>query len=264
MASPRRARPPPRVDSPGCAAARVLAPGMIDRPGVPATRPMWLRPGPWGPGRADAPGHPDGLPAGARGDFQGRRRRRSMIRRRPDFTNAGPGSGPSLWRDDCGCIDVLEHPRDRRPIGTARPVGRTEGGIAIREILSRVAAVPGGWVVPGREFAQRKGNGRSPRGRPTRHPSGSRGLDSDREMGISARRDFLGDHDLGFSGARCASNPAGPLGVYARPPSRAPFPGARGRTYRRGRCRPSPRRRGGGRRSAADDNPSRWCRLKAP
>jgi hypothetical protein len=72
------------------------------------------------------------------------------------FTNAGPKSGPILSRDDCSAIDVLEHPHDRQPIGTARPVEGTGGGIAIWQITIPGKAVPGRWVVLGREFVPRK------------------------------------------------------------------------------------------------------------
>jgi hypothetical protein len=72
------------------------------------------------------------------------------------FTNAGPQSGPILWRDDHHRIDVLANPGDYTPIGTARPVGCTEGGIAIWEILIPGAVLPGGWIVLGREFLPKR------------------------------------------------------------------------------------------------------------
>jgi hypothetical protein len=78
------------------------------------------------------------------------------------FTNSGPRSGPFLWRDDCKAIDVLEHSHDRQPVGTARPVGRTEGGIAIWEITIPGKVVPERWVILGREFVPRNGNRPSP------------------------------------------------------------------------------------------------------
>jgi hypothetical protein len=68
------------------------------------------------------------------------------------LTNAGPRSGPILWRDHYDAIDVLVDPEEYTPIGTARPVGCTEGGIAIWDIIIRGAAVPGRWIVLGREF----------------------------------------------------------------------------------------------------------------
>jgi hypothetical protein len=68
------------------------------------------------------------------------------------FTYVGPRYGPILWRDDCATIEVLRDPGDLAPIGTARPVGRTEGGIAIWQIIIGQAAVPGRWIVLGREF----------------------------------------------------------------------------------------------------------------
>jgi hypothetical protein len=72
------------------------------------------------------------------------------------FTNVGPRSGPILWRDDHAAIDVLRNPGDFARIGTARPVGRTEGGIAIWEITNPGKAVFGRWIVLGREFLPRK------------------------------------------------------------------------------------------------------------
>jgi hypothetical protein len=72
------------------------------------------------------------------------------------FTNAGPRFGPILWQDDCATIDVLSGAGDDTPIGTARPVGRTESGIAIWEISPDLAKVPGGWIVLGREFLPKK------------------------------------------------------------------------------------------------------------
>jgi hypothetical protein len=72
------------------------------------------------------------------------------------FTDAGPQSGPILWRDDHHPIDVLANPGDYMPIGTARPVGCTESGIAIWEILLRSAVLPGRWIVLGREFLPKR------------------------------------------------------------------------------------------------------------
>jgi hypothetical protein len=72
------------------------------------------------------------------------------------FTNVGPRSGPILSRDDRATIDVLRGPGDYTPIGTARPAGRTEGGIVIWEISLGHAKVPGRWIVLGREFLPKK------------------------------------------------------------------------------------------------------------
>jgi hypothetical protein len=72
------------------------------------------------------------------------------------FTTAGPRSGPILWRDDGAAIDVLRSPKDLAPIGTARPAGRTEGGLALWEIVLEVVAVPGRWIVLGREFLPKR------------------------------------------------------------------------------------------------------------
>jgi hypothetical protein len=70
-------------------------------------------------------------------------------------TNAGRKSGPILCGDDYDAIDVFRDPDNHTPIGTARPVGRTEGGIVIWEITIRGAGVPGRWIVLGREFLPR-------------------------------------------------------------------------------------------------------------
>jgi hypothetical protein len=72
------------------------------------------------------------------------------------FTNAGPRSGPILWRDDGAAIDVLRNPDDPVPIGTARPAGRTERGIAIWEMIIGHAEVPGRWIVLGGEFLPKR------------------------------------------------------------------------------------------------------------
>jgi hypothetical protein len=72
------------------------------------------------------------------------------------FTNSGPRSGPILWRDDGAAIDVLRGTGDLAPVGTARSAGRTEGGLARWEIFLGYAAVPGRWIVLGREFLPRR------------------------------------------------------------------------------------------------------------
>ena len=78
------------------------------------------------------------------------------ITRPKSFTNVGPRSGPILWRDECAPIDVLSGAGDSTPIGRARPVGCTEGGITIWEIIVGRAEIPGHWVVLGREFLPRR------------------------------------------------------------------------------------------------------------
>jgi hypothetical protein len=70
----------------------------------------------------------------------------------PYLTNAGPKSGPILWRKDCAAIDVLKRPGDGTPIGRAMPAGCTEGGITIWDIIIQGRAIPGRWIVLGREF----------------------------------------------------------------------------------------------------------------
>jgi hypothetical protein len=79
------------------------------------------------------------------------------------FTNAGPRSGPILWREDCAAIDVLRGPDDLAPIGMAGPVGCTESGIAIWKIVLGSLELPGRWIVLGREFCRRSEIGHSPR-----------------------------------------------------------------------------------------------------
>jgi hypothetical protein len=46
------------------------------------------------------------------------------------YTPSGPMSGPILWHDGLGPIDVQETPDGHRRIGTATPVGATAGGVA--------------------------------------------------------------------------------------------------------------------------------------
>jgi hypothetical protein len=70
----------------------------------------------------------------------------------PYLTNAGPRSGPILCREGYDTIDVLLGPGDCTPVGTAKPVGCTEGGIVIWEITMGDEAVPRRWIVIGREF----------------------------------------------------------------------------------------------------------------
>jgi hypothetical protein len=79
------------------------------------------------------------------------------------FTNAGPRSGPILWRDDCAAIDVLRAPDDPTPIGMAVPAGSTEGGITLWTLTVGDAVLPRRWIVLGREFRPVKENGRAPR-----------------------------------------------------------------------------------------------------
>jgi hypothetical protein len=71
------------------------------------------------------------------------------------YTNVGPKSGPFFRADEHDSVDVLEDPGGRTPIGTARRAGSTPGGIVIWEIAVRGAAVPGRWIVLGREFVPR-------------------------------------------------------------------------------------------------------------
>jgi hypothetical protein len=68
------------------------------------------------------------------------------------YTNAGPRSGPILWWEHHDTIDVLRAYDDYAPIGMAMKVGRTEGGIAIWDLIIRGEVVPGRWIVLGREF----------------------------------------------------------------------------------------------------------------
>jgi hypothetical protein len=80
------------------------------------------------------------------------------------FTDVGPRSGPILWRDSFGPIEVFRAPHDRPAIGQATPVGRTEGGIALWELTVGGARVLGRWLVLGRQFLAAREGGRSPRG----------------------------------------------------------------------------------------------------
>jgi hypothetical protein len=70
----------------------------------------------------------------------------------PYLTNAGPRSGPILCRDRYDAIDVLVGPDDRTPVGTATPVGCTEGGIVVWDIIIRGRVMPGRWIVLSRQF----------------------------------------------------------------------------------------------------------------
>jgi hypothetical protein len=79
------------------------------------------------------------------------------------FANVGPKSGPILWRDGHGTIDVLLASGDRSAIGRAEPVGQTEGGIALWVLIVRGEVLPGRWLVLGREFRPLRGGGRAPR-----------------------------------------------------------------------------------------------------
>ena len=69
------------------------------------------------------------------------------------FTNAGWESGPILLADHYDSIDVfIGGPGGGPPLGMALPGGSTEGGIVIWEIFIRGVAVPGRWIVLGRQF----------------------------------------------------------------------------------------------------------------
>jgi hypothetical protein len=70
----------------------------------------------------------------------------------PYYTNIGPRSGPILRSDGYGKIAVRAAPDDRTAIGTASPIGSTEGGVAIWQLAVGGAKIPGIWIVLGREF----------------------------------------------------------------------------------------------------------------
>jgi hypothetical protein len=72
------------------------------------------------------------------------------------YTNAGHTSGAILWGGDRATIDVLRDPGDFTPIGTATQVGQTASGIAIWQIVIGYVAVPGRWIVLGREFLPKR------------------------------------------------------------------------------------------------------------
>jgi hypothetical protein len=78
------------------------------------------------------------------------------------FTDAGPESGPILWGAGLGPIKVLDAPDRYLAIGTATPAGQTEGGLALWQLTIGGAALPGRWLVLGREFLPV--GGRKPRG----------------------------------------------------------------------------------------------------
>jgi hypothetical protein len=72
------------------------------------------------------------------------------------FTNSGPNSGPIFLGDGYAAIDVVRDPDEDTPVGTARPVGCTEGGIVIWDIFIMGVVMPGPWIVLGREFVPRQ------------------------------------------------------------------------------------------------------------
>jgi hypothetical protein len=76
------------------------------------------------------------------------------------FTNVGPKSGPILRASEHDSVPVLPDRDGRTPIGTARRAGSTPNGVVIWEIAVRGAALPGRWIVLGREFVLRQGVGR--------------------------------------------------------------------------------------------------------
>jgi hypothetical protein len=72
------------------------------------------------------------------------------------FTNIGPERGPIFREDGYAAIDVVRDPDLDTPIGTARPVGCTDGGIVIWDIFIMGMAMPEPWIVLGREFVPRR------------------------------------------------------------------------------------------------------------
>jgi hypothetical protein len=72
------------------------------------------------------------------------------------YTSAGPKSGTILWRDDWAAIDVLRDPGERAPIGRARRVEQTAGGIAVWELVIGYTKVPGRWIVLGGAFLRKR------------------------------------------------------------------------------------------------------------
>jgi hypothetical protein len=68
------------------------------------------------------------------------------------FANAGPKTGPILWRDDYEAIGVLEARADHMLIGTALLAGWGSGGAALWRLIVDDVELPGRWIVVGREF----------------------------------------------------------------------------------------------------------------
>jgi hypothetical protein len=80
------------------------------------------------------------------------------------FTNAGPTTGPILWRDGYAALSELRARDDHRPIGMALEVGWGEGGASLWKLTVHGVEVPGRWIVVGREFWPAHDDGHRPRG----------------------------------------------------------------------------------------------------
>jgi hypothetical protein len=125
------------------------------------------------------------------------------------YTTAGPESGPILWRDDCAIIDVLRHPDGYVPIGMAMQLERTEGGIAIWDIILRGELVPGCWIVLGRQFLPKKGCRCLP---PCRRPRYSHAMSFFAKIGPRSGP-ILGRHRLAAIGVLEARDDLTPVGM---------------------------------------------------
>ena len=68
------------------------------------------------------------------------------------FTDVGPQAGPILWRDGHRGLGVLEARDAELPVGRALGCGFGWDGVALWRLIVRGVAVPGRWVVVGREF----------------------------------------------------------------------------------------------------------------
>ena len=69
----------------------------------------------------------------------------------PYFMDAGPTSGPILWRDRYAAIGVLQARDNHTPIGTALATGQDEDDRAHWSLTVHGIPVPGLWVVVDRE-----------------------------------------------------------------------------------------------------------------
>lgn len=68
------------------------------------------------------------------------------------FTNIGPKSGPSRYRDDHDAIGVLQARDSHNPIGMALGTGWDDEGRILYRLIVHGADVPGRWVVVGLDF----------------------------------------------------------------------------------------------------------------
>jgi hypothetical protein len=79
------------------------------------------------------------------------------------FADTGPWSGPILWRDGHHAIGVLESRDADIPVGRALGCGFGWDGVALWRLIVHNVAVPGKWIVVGREFWPEELADRAPR-----------------------------------------------------------------------------------------------------